>query len=166
MNSPLCVANIESEPNYPYILECDEYVPLRLRTYDRPIGARYIRLGNYSTTLLELILHPDDLVVRGVTITCFDKISPWPEIQVERSECGLPILAARFDNHAHLDIHKDFQVSVRHNVIMTWWGNAHAYDVLTFSNADYLIEHGQLAGLRFRNLPIENIQAFMAQLHG
>lgn len=35
----------------PSLIEVDEFVPLRFRTYDRPIGAQYLRLGNNSTRL-------------------------------------------------------------------------------------------------------------------
>ena len=42
-------------------VEVDEYVPIRFRSYEGTIGARYIRFGDFQTSLLEFILraHPE-----------------------------------------------------------------------------------------------------------
>src|SRR5207247_4270466 len=67
--------------NAPCLIEVDEFVPLRFRTYERPIGAAYVRVGNYSTTLVELIVDPISKLLRGLTLTSFECFAVFPTIR-------------------------------------------------------------------------------------
>lgn len=134
-------------------LEFDEYVPLRFRTYDQPIGATYIRLGNYSTTLMELIIDPHSNCLRGLTITSYDKIHSWPSLVATTVSHGLPILAAEFGSINRIDLRLGFEISVRPSEILVSWETLYKCDAITFSDhVQFLIHEGRLIGARFVGL--------------
>jgi len=74
------------------LIEVDEYVPLRFRTYERPLGVSYLHLGNQRTSLLELLIDAKSQILRGITITIFPALSPWPQIGERTVSRGLPKL--------------------------------------------------------------------------
>lgn len=148
----------------PCTLELDEFVPLQLRTYGEALGAGYVRLGNYSTTLMEIAVAPHSQVVRGITITSYDVLSPWPEFSVTRRLDGLPVVSTHFEGWHIVDIQKDFRVSVRQGEILAFWGELDECAVYEFSRVRFLARDNVLLGAWFLGLTHEEIDRFRS--HG
>jgi hypothetical protein len=158
----LTVTNVQPVREEPLLLEIDEYVPLRFRTYREPLGAAFLRLGNRSTTLLELIVEPYAQRVRGVTLTFFEKLSPWPSFSIESTAEGLPILATAFETYTVVELpEKNFDVSIREGEVLLFWSPLGACEVCEFrGRVRFLIQDGRLAGVWFLGLSREEIEMF------
>jgi hypothetical protein len=128
-------------------LEFDEFVPLRMRSYRRPLGAGVLRLGNYSTTLLELLIEPISQVLRGVTVTSAGLLVPWPRISVSGDTEGLPVLSTDFEGWRVVDLPIDFKVAVREREILVFWDKLEECDAVTCGRFRFLISSARLAGL-------------------
>jgi hypothetical protein len=141
-------------------IEIDEYVPLRFRTYRKAIGAGYIRLGNYQTTLTELIAHPASRTLRGVTLSFFKSYVDWPRIGATAPTEGLPVLRADWGSGNRIDITRDFSVSLRENELLVAWDElSDLSSSLVFGNAQFLITGSELRGIRFFNLSDQDVRA-------
>jgi len=157
----LTVTSVQPVREEPLLLEIDEYVPLRLRTSREPLGAAFLRLGNRSTTLLEIAVEPYAQRVRGVTLTFFEKLSPWPSFSVENTAEGLPVLATAFEDRKVVDLQQDFGVSIREGEVLLFWGSPGACDVCEFrGRVRFLIQNGKLAGVWVLGLSREEIEMF------
>lgn len=144
----------------PRLLVLDEYVPLRLRTYERPLGASYVRLGNYSTTLLEVVVDPNRNVVRGLTIISYDTLSEWPDLAVVSYSDGLPVLAAVFGPANRIDLKEEFRVSMRKGELLVFWGDLSRCSQIDFAQVHCLVQEGQLRGIRFSGLSDKESELF------
>jgi hypothetical protein len=118
----LRVASGKSPAGATCSVELNGHVPLRLRTYEEPVGAGYVVLGDYSTKLMELAVQPRGQVVRGLTVTSIDRLSPWPEFSVARTSNGLPVVSTHFDGGEIVDMEGDFEISARPGEIVVFWG--------------------------------------------
>lgn len=154
----LRIVGLESATTMPYLLQIDEYVPIRFRTYHEQIGAVYLRLGNGSTQLLELIIAPRVGVVRGATATMVDTFSPWPAFEpLTISDASLPILAAKFDKRNYVDLPVPFQFAVRGNEALLFWADLEKCEMFTFNAMKWLARDGELVGLWFTELSTEQL---------
>jgi hypothetical protein len=146
----------------PCLLELDEYVPLSFRTYESPLGASYVRLGNYSTTLLELAVDPNTKMLRGATVTCYEVLSAWPELRVVSESDGLPVLEPVFDRTSRIDLGEDFHVSVREGEVLVFWGDLNACNQCNFAQVHCLVHAGQLRAIRFSGLSDDECKLFVS----
>lgn len=80
------------EGNQEWRVEVDQYVPLRCRSYNGTIGARYVRIGDLSSSYLELIVDYDFLSVRGITLLSFDRVHNFYRIDSAVRDNALPCL--------------------------------------------------------------------------
>src|SRR5436305_719815 len=63
------------EVEAPCIVEVDPYVALSFKTYPEVLpGARYFRIGNFDTSLLEIGIDPSLFAIRSVCLVSFDKV--------------------------------------------------------------------------------------------
>jgi hypothetical protein len=147
------ISGSKSIEDIPCLIEIDEFVPLRFRTYTEAIGAAYVHLGNKSTTLTELIFHPGSRVLRGVTLTCFASFSPWPDIGEATSSEGLPVLLLDSSPSRTVVIEREFQVSLRADELLISWGNlSQLSSRLVFDKVQFLIGENELKAVRFSKL--------------
>jgi hypothetical protein len=160
MKTPLSIDEVSSVETFPCRIDLDEFVPLRFRTYERPLGAGYIRLGNYSTTLLELIIEPRARVLRGATITSYDVLSDWPDLRVTSESDGLPVLSVTFDRSNRIDLREDFRVAVKSNEVLVFWGDLIGCNQSNFAKVHCLDRDGQMRGIRFSELSEEEVNLF------
>lgn len=147
-------------------VDIDEYVPLRFRTYREPLGVGYVRLGNYSTTLIEIALEPRTQVVRGLTVTSVNNMTSWPSFDVFELVDGLPALSTSFEGGEVLDLPRDFAVATRPGEIVVFWrdlGQCKGYRV---RNACFLVADGTLAGIWFTELTKAQTDLFESQAGG
>jgi hypothetical protein len=169
MNHTLKVTNIAEPGGIPCRLELDRYVPMRFRTYEGAIGAALVRLGNYKTTLLELHIEPPSGMLRGLTVTCYDELAPWPTLAVTSTVRGLPELAVRLEGAKRLDLVRDFQVSVQAGEVLVYWDEVRDCQATTFADrVQCLIHDMQLSGVRFIGLTDHEVTLFAshARTHG
>lgn len=136
----------------PGSLEFDPYVPLRFRTSAEPLGAAYVRLGNFATTLLEIQVEPLTQVLRGLTITAIDGLSGWPWFEVQPFPAGLPVLGTPFEARDIVDIAQPFQLAIRPGEVVVWWGSLDGCIAGRNGDASFLIVNSVLTGIWFTGL--------------
>lgn len=151
------VTGVRNLADAPSLIEIDEFVPLRFRTYNEPLGSAYLRLGDRSSTLVELIVDPASSLLRGVTLTSFDLFRPWPTLGRTIASDGLPVLATQWDQSDRsllaVDINRDFDVSMLGNQLLISWGDlADLSGSSVHGRAHFLFAGNELAGIRFFDL--------------
>jgi len=147
------ITDVQNLENLPFRIEVDEFVPFRFRTYERPLGAAYLRLGNYRTTLTELIVDPKSNLVRGITLTSFESLVPWPTLGPAAPSVGLPVLSVDWQKGNRIDLTCDFTVSLRGGELLIAWDNTNDLSrTATFGKAEFLISKAELRGVRFSGL--------------
>ena len=150
--------------NAPALILIDEYVPLRFRTYEQPLGCSYLRIGDFKTDLLEFIVCPHTNVLRGLTLTCFKFFTPWPIIPKKREVKCLPILLCDFDGCNLIDIDLKFNVSVREQELLVNWGNlAETTLIGEFGDIRFYYTRNEIRGVHIFN--IDNKYISMLQAH-
>ena len=147
-------------------VDVDEYVPLRFRTYREPLGVGYVRLGNYSTTLVEMAVEPRTQVVRGLTVTSISDVSSWPSFDVSGVEEGLPALSTSFEGGEIVDLPREFMVATRPGEIVVFWQDVGRCRGYRLGSACFLIADGTLAGVWFTGLTETQTQLFESQAGG
>jgi len=143
-------------------VEVDDYVPLRFRTSERPLGSSYLRLGDQVSSLAEILVDPNIGLVRGITITSFAGLAKWPRFEVETIEQGVPILNVSQGNRNRVDTGVQFSVSVQgSDVLMYWAPMQHCKASVLLDRVRFLTVGDQLAGVVFRGLSDEQSKRFM-----
>jgi hypothetical protein len=146
-------------------LELDEYVPLRWRAYREPLGAGYLRLGNYSTRLAELAVAPRPQVLHGVTIVAIDRMTPWPQFVVCDVTDKLPIVSTGFRGGEIVDLVDEFQVATRPGEILLFWGDLNGCTGYRCDGVYFLSAGDVLCGVWFKDLTDEEIKLFESHIH-
>lgn len=145
------------------IIEVDDYVPLRFRTHDRPLGSSYVRLGDQAGSLLELLVDPNLGLLRGITITSLTGFAPWPSMQVGAAVHGLPVLEPSWNGKNRINAEVDFSVAVRGSDVLVYWALLDRCEVATFAErVDFLTVDARLAAVMFANLMAEEIEKITA----
>ena len=66
------VSGVEKATHVICSIAVDDYVPLRFRSYEGTLGVKYLRFGDFQTSLLELMIDSNSLTIRGFTLTSFN----------------------------------------------------------------------------------------------
>ena len=152
----------------PCIVEADFYVPIRFQSYNTTLGgARYIQLGNFRTSLLELRVPPTSMTLRGFTVTLADATHTEPLNGCGPISSGLPILelapGERFQGSEaaqRIKLPIEFSVLLGDNYIEARFGGAKAFDrMLTHDNVQFLVHNDTLVGLRTIQLSETDMEA-------
>lgn len=130
-------------------LELDDYVPIQFQTFEDALGFGHLRLGNYQTTLLELIVEPRVQTLRGLTLTSFEVLSAWPELMVTETVARLPTLDTEFDEYDVVSLEQAFQVSARNDEVLVWWAPLQSCVAYGWENAAFLVCDGVVSGAVF-----------------
>jgi hypothetical protein len=137
----------------------DEYIPLSFRSYSGLLGARYLRVGNFQTSLLEFILDPISAMVRGVTLVMFDSFYMPNESALLLVEEGLPIIDLEQSQvsilapNEHLEINHQFSVGLRDDIFeIDLFGIAKAERVVCCDRFEFLLNKDTILGLRMIDL--------------
>ena len=156
--SRIPITEFQELAGVPCLVEVDELVPLRFRTYDRPIGAEYLRLGNHSTRLAELIIDPLSHLLRGATLTLFDSFAPWVAPNETAPSRGLPRLLMQNATGRRIDANSDFSVSMKDNeLLLTWDDLARVSKSSVYGDVQFLLVGDNLSGIRFFDLSPEAV---------
>ncbi|MGA2083669.1 MAG: hypothetical protein ABSH53_24130 [Holophaga sp.] len=159
--------------NCPVIVEIDEYLPLAVKAYARPFDPTYYRLGNFKTSLAEIPINPNDGLVMGIDLICFDKICKPPELVPEVKQSGLPIAAMDKLEKKINDELMDVRVSLfDHTFFLDWrdpsYSQAGAY-LTEQGRLHYLIQAGKLQGALISALSdreVGRLEEHMARISG
>lgn len=155
----IIIASIDEIANLPIQFEIDEYVPISFRSYAGLLGAKYLRIGNFETTLLEFLLDPHSYTIRGMTLLSFER-KHFPNHVSEISETvGLPILDLEksdlidFLETRQMEIACDFSVALAHDYLeIDLFGIADTDNVILYDRICFLLRGKSLVGIRFTNL--------------
>lgn len=143
-------------------IEIDDYVPLRLRTYEPPLGCGYVRLGRRPTSLLELIMEPETQALRGLTLVSAPEASSWPAFSVLRTSAQFPALSVAVEGGKFIDLEQDFRVSARENEIVLFWDELGACVAYGGERWRWLVRDGVVRGTWFSGLTKEEITRFIS----
>ena len=167
MMNKIRVVDRQKPTDVPCLIEVDEYVPLSFRTSREPQGSSFLRVGNYSTTLTEMLINPDTGLLRGVTLTSFERFSEWPALGETTPSEGLPVLSVDWGDSYSVDVERDFQVSLRGDQLLIWWDDVAApSNSLTFGRVQFLVFESELRGIRFFDLSGEEVSTLAAHAQG
>lgn len=158
MKNTIVVSGVNEAPLLDCRVEVDDYVPLRFRSYHGTLGIKYLRLGNFSGSLLELLLDPESMTIRGFTLTSFDAVHQPKTLTSANLPMilGLPIVA--FGNEAvfqgpvdaqRIDIDETFSVGFGTNFVEIDFGHlCEAQSVIKSGLAEFCVNMDFLVGLR------------------
>jgi hypothetical protein len=138
----------------------DGYVPLCVSSYSEPIGAGFLRLGDYSTTLLELTVEPHVQRVRGATLTSLGGLEAWPEVGVRRAQPGSPILNTTFSGYRVDDLAVEFRVAAGEHGILIFWEALEDCEACESGRVRFLVAGGFLAGIWCTHVTKEERELF------
>jgi hypothetical protein len=163
--NPILTTGFFSPRDIPCIIEIDEFVPLRFRTYDKPIGSVYINIGNRTTTLGDIIADPISRVLRAFTLTSFESFTSWPTLDQIKLLEGLPVLSGAWDDpgvqrleYSVVDASVEFSVSMRGNEILVFWDDIQrCTQGSVFRNVQCYATDRVLGGIRFFDLSDRDI---------
>jgi len=150
------------------LIEVDEYVPLRFRTQERPLGAKYLRLGDQSRALLELLIDPLVGTLRGLTITSFESLSTWPKIEVQgEMSQGLPVFGFSWENKNRIESGVRFSVATDGDDVLVFWRDVEECNAAVFSGrVQFLTVADKLAAVRFQGLSSAQMLVFASHAAG
>lgn len=157
----LKVTNTQESSQRPCIVKIDSYVPISFRSSSQPIaGARYIRLGDFKTQLLEMQFPADSLVLSGFTLVSGNGAARERLIGGGPSAVGLPIVSLpqgeAFSNTSgipRLDIQSSVSVTSVEGQAEIRFGAAEAFNrSVQHGRVQFLLLEDILVGLRVLDL--------------
>lgn len=157
------VIGLDTTAFHRWHIEVDEYVPLRFRSYENTLGVKYIRLGNFNSSLLELLIDPNSMTVRGFTLTSFDVTHLPKENKALSRVDGLPVIAIPGgfigpSDAQRIDIKKALSVGFGDDFVeIDLDGQSDAQRVVAFGNAEFYINSDELIGIRVVGLTPEQL---------
>jgi len=162
------LSRYESPSDAKCLIEVDDFVPLRFRTYERPLGASYLRLGDSAQTLVELLVDPMTGLFRGLTVTAFTALSSWPLFEARETSEGLHVFTnvAAWERKSRIDTGVSFAVAVRGSEVLVHWGPLDRCEATSFrERVRFLAVDRNLAGVRVAGLSPAEMKAFVTHAH-
>jgi hypothetical protein len=162
----LKIVEYANSDDYSCLVTVNEYVPIAFRTQREPLGgARYIRLGNFTNCLLELIVSVDLMTLRGVTVTLVNEVRHDLMSGVDTGPAGLPVLALPKDveftgpaSAKRVNIACNFSLATSGSVAEISINDNKQFDARTIhGNVWFLMRNEELVGIRFLDLNVESI---------
>jgi hypothetical protein len=161
----LKVINVQEVPGAACIVDIDSYVPISFRSCHQLIaGARYVRLGNFKTQLLELQCPPESLTLSGFTLLLGEPSVEGFLTGKGPSTAGLPeisldqgaIFAGRIPR---LDIPMNVAVACANGEAEIRLGRAAEFNrKIVFGRVEFLLSDDLLVGLRVLDLTEKETQ--------
>lgn len=147
-------------------LSIDEFVPLRFRLYREPVGAGYLRLGNYATTLMELLVDPRSAALIGLTLTSVDGTVPWPEFTPASVRNGGVALRSPLAGAMHRDLAIEFRFALAADRALIFWSDLNDCEVARIGKVQFLVVDGRVAGVLFEGLAKREVDVLRAHCVG
>lgn len=169
----------------PLSVKVDPYIPLAVKTYEGAIGAIFLRIGNFQTSLIEIPIDPKTGIVRGIKLVSFNKVSERRKLIIYNHYDGLPEVSLdEFVNGGFVSPEDDFRygrfveyriefvVYTMSNRIIIDWSDKNVIDSeYTYRGLSFFCGDGSLLGASielsdeqmslfqehiFRELPMED----------
>ena len=145
------------EDTFPCDIVVDPYVPLIFKAYDGVLaGAKYYRIGNFDTSLLEIGLEPDTLLIRRIGLVSIGRVDCSVGVRmssVTSEQIGLPIVDSASLSSDRTDEQIDFAVSlIDRSLIVDWSQNAEIESVIRHQRVEFCLVGHVLCRLVFRDL--------------
>jgi hypothetical protein len=153
----LRVTDVQEASEALCIVNIDSYVPISFRSHSQPVaGARYIRLGDFKTQLLELQFPAESLVLSGFTLVSGAGAAHGGLRGDGPSAAGLPIVSLQqgeaFSTAGkipRLDIHTNVTVSCADGHAEVRLGAAETFNRrILHGRVQFLLSDDVLIGLR------------------
>ncbi len=172
MRKTIAVSGLDESPLHGCRVEVDEYVPLRFRSYEGTLGVKYVRFGDFSGSLLEFLLDPNSMTVRGFTLTSFDAVHQPRAIAELPRTTGLPIVV--FDegfkgpvDAQRIDVREAFSVGFGEDFVeIDLGGLPDAQHVIVSGSVEFYVGAGGLVGVRVVCLTQQQVSMLKAQQTG
>lgn len=154
----------------PGTIEVDPYVPLSFRTYaDVLAGPKYYRLGNFQTSLLEIVVDPDSSLVRGLCLVSCDHLAPANkpiELHATRVEWGLPMVRSGFLRENRRDFRRELNVALTKDIFVIDWGCDDVADLsIRHDRISFYIVDSKLCRIAFSHLTKEEVATLKRYLY-
>lgn len=170
MRKTITVSGLNEAPLLVFHVEVDEYVPLRFRSYEGTLGVKYLRLGNFSSSLIELLLDPSSMVICGFTLTSFEAVhKPKGNAGLPRY-AGLPVLAIAPEDFngpldaQRIDIRENFSVGFGQDFVeIDLGGLPEARRIIEAGPVAFYVGTNSLVGLRVNGLNQKQISMLKSQ---
>jgi hypothetical protein len=129
-------------------VEVDPYVPLAIRTYAKPLGAVFYRVGNFKTSLIELPIDPQSRLVRGLKVLSFDCVKPiGGDYEHLPQVVGLPVICSETMPTERIDEVKNISVSLGHRRFFIDWSERCEIELrATLDRLTFFIGNNRLLG--------------------
>lgn len=145
----------------------DKHVPFSLTTWNKLLGAKYLRLGDFEDNLLEIMLDPISFVMRGLTLVCFNKIHQPKNLSVFSEEVGLPVLdltksgLEKLHEASRADVRCQFTIGMGPNFVeLDLFGIAYSDAVVRRDRVEFYSRNKALVGVRIISLKIDELSVF------
>ena len=141
----------------PCLVEVDPYLPLSFKTYSEVLpGARYFRIGNFDTSLLEIGIAPSSMAIRKVSLVSFDKIVNCDQRTAAKGiqeTVGLPVVCPASLRGNRTDEHTEFGVCLCGDEFHIDWSQGKSLSaVVRFQKARFYLAERELCRITFREL--------------
>jgi hypothetical protein len=169
-NTIIAVSGLNDMQGHGYSVEVDEYVPLRFRSYEGTLGIKYVRFGNFKSSLLEFLVDPNSMTVRGFTLTSFDAVHQLRAKAELPSSAGLPIItfASGFVGPVdaqRIDVRAEISVGFGEDLVeIDLGGLSTAQRVVVGGPAEFYVgADGEMVGVRIVRLAKQQLAMLKAQ---
>jgi hypothetical protein len=152
----------------PCLVRISAHAPITFRSREAPLpGARYIRLGNFASQLLEFQFPRESLVLSGFTLVMADIWQPGHLLGEGPVEAGLPIFdlseTETFSVTARvprLDIHTAVGLMLAYDRAEVRIGASESFNrTVAHGRVRFLLLGETLSGIQIINLTSEEIQS-------
>jgi hypothetical protein len=157
----LKISDVQQPSDQLCIVDIDPHVPITFMTRRHPVGgARYIRLGNFKTHLLDLEFPPDSLALSGFVVVSIDNLARGLLKGGGPKVSGLPVFGlpagcsfSVLGGFARLDVPIAFELSCEGDIAEIRIGDVIGYDRrICFQRVEWLLWNDSLVGMRVLNL--------------
>lgn len=150
------------------VVQVDEYVPLRFRSYAGLIEVRAVRYGDFDRSLVEFDLDSEN-VLRGFTLIAYcARHSPRTPIQNLKRSTGLPVLNISQtpwegpEGARRVDVRRDFSLGIGEGFVELDLGSAEriqsASEILVAGQIEFCFSLFEFVGLRVLGLSSREIE--------
>jgi hypothetical protein len=129
-------------------VEVDPYVPVAVRTFSKPIGAVFYRVGNFETSLVEVPIDPLSGTVRGIKLVSVDRVGVDFDDSTLAVLQGLPVTSEEFiPPKRYVDDKREVTVSLAGDRLVIDWSGGQQLDTKSvLGRLSFLIGGGFLFG--------------------
>lgn len=151
--------------NAPVVVEVDPYIPVTLRTFTKPIGAVYYRVGNFEYSLVEVPIDPMTGMIRGLDVVSIDRVGSGVDDNGLPTVEGLPIVSPECIPARRNDDKHEVSVSLIGSRFFIDWSNGRSIESrASHGRLTFFIGGGVLLGAALESVSESEIQQLRMHL--